>query len=500
MELFGEALPALMKFFSWPAPLFLVVGSLLGMIFGVLPGLGGPQVVALLLPLTYGMDPSLAMVLLIGAMGAVPFGGSITAILINTPGTGQSAATCFDGYPLARQGKAGMAIGASATASCLGAIFGAVILTLILPVGKQVVMAFSYPEYFMLALMGLSVIAAISGGALWKGLVAACLGLLLSTIGYDPITGSVRFTFGSDYLWDGIKLLPAFIGLFAVGEALDLFLQREKIAQVDDSCQSVVGVMEGVRAVFRHFGLFIRCSVIGTIIGIIPGVGGATANFLAYGHAVQTAKDPEKFGTGDIRGVIAPESSNNAKDGGTLVPTLIVGIPGGIETAVLLGALILLGLEPGPQMMVDNPEVVLVIIYTLVAANILVSAIGLFGARMLWRITFVPTTLLAPVIFMLGLIGAYVSDGMVADVIIAVVFGIVAYAMKLFGFSRVPLVIALVLGKLAQKTFHQTLMRWGVIGFFTRPISLGLFVVIILMLTAPYWLGRWQRHLASREK
>jgi putative tricarboxylic transport membrane protein len=331
-------------------------------------------------------------------------------------------------------------------------------------------------------------------------LIAACLGLLLSTIGYDPITGSVRFTFGSDYLWDGIKLLPAFIGLFAVGEALDLFLQRERIAQVDDSCQSVVGVMQGVRAVFRHFGLFIRCSVIGTIIGIIPGVGGATANFLAYGHAVQTAKDPEKFGTGDIRGVIAPESSNNAKDGGTLVPTLIVGIPGGIETAVLLGALILLGLEPGPQMMVDNPEVVLVIIYTLVASNILVSAIGLFGARMLWRITFVPTTLLAPVIFMLGLIGAYVSDGMLEDVVVALVFGILAYAMKLFGFSRVPLVIALVLGKLAQKTFHQTLMRWGVIGFFIRPISLGLFVVIILMLTAPYWLGRWQRHLASREK
>jgi putative tricarboxylic transport membrane protein len=181
-----------------------------------------------------------------------------------------------------------------------------------------------------------------------------------------------------------------------------------------------------------------------------------------------------------------------------LVPTLIVGIPGSIETAVLLGALILLGLEPGPRMMVDNPEVILVIIYTLVAANILVSAIGLFGARMLWRITFVPATLLAPVIFMLGLIGAYVSDGMVEDVVIALVFGILAYAMKLFDFSRVPLVIALVLGKLAQKTFHQTLMRWGVIGFFNRPISLGLFIIIILMVTAPYWWGRWQRRSASR--
>ena len=496
MGLFAEALPALMGFFSWPAPLYLVLGSMLGMLFGILPGLGGPHVIALLLPVTYGMDPSLAVVLLIGAMGAVPFGGSISAILINTPGTGQSAATCFDGFPLARQGKAQLAIAVSATASCFGAIFGAVILTAILPIGKLVVLSFSYPEYFMLAVMGFSVIAAVSGESLWKGLLAACLGLMLATMGYDPVTGAVRFTFGIDYLWDGIKLVPAFIGLFAVGEALDLFMKRGKIAQVEYISRGKGQIWQGIAAVFQHFGLFIRSSVIGTVIGIIPGVGGAVANFLAYGQAVQTEKNPETFGTGDVRGVIAPESANNAKDGGTLVPTLIFGIPGGLETAILLGALIVLGLEPGPRMMLENPEVVLVIIYTLVASNILVSAIGLFGGSWLCRITLFPTTLLAPVVFMLALVGAYATEGYVADVIVAAVFGVLGYCMKRFGFSRIPLVLALVLGRLAQKTFHQTIMAWGVKGFFTRPISLGLFIVTIVMIAAPYWMA-WRRGRVS---
>ncbi|MFH1488973.1 MAG: tripartite tricarboxylate transporter permease, partial [Pseudomonadota bacterium] len=401
------------------------------------------------------------------------------------PGTGQSAATCFDGFPLAQQGKAGVAIGAAATASCLGAIFGALVLTLILPIGRHVVLAFSYPEYFMLSIMGLSVIAVVSKGSLWKGLIAACLGLAFSTIGYDPITGSVRYTFGSDYLWDGIRLVPAFVGLFAVGEAIDLFLKREKIAK--GTYTGKIGrVNEGIKAVFKNFGLFLRCSAIGTIVGIIPGVGGAVTNFLAYGHAVQSSKDPEKFGTGDVRGVIASESANDSKDGGALVPTLLFGIPGSLEMAVFLGALIVLGLEPGPRMMMDNPEIILVLIYSLVAGNILVGLIGIFGAGALVKLTYVPTSLLAPVIFMLGLMGAYLTNGMLADVVLALVFGVLAFAMKRFDFPRVATVIALVLGKLAQKTFHQTLMLWGFKGFFNRPISLVIFLMTVFMVIFPY--------------
>jgi TctA family transporter len=483
--MFEAALPALQAMLTWPAPLYLVLGTLLGMLFGILPGLGGPQVLALLLPITYGMPKNLAIVLMVGAMSAIAFGGSIPAILINTPGTGQSAATCFDGFPLARQGKAGVAIGAAATSSCLGAIFGAIILTILLPIGRRVVLLFSYPEYFMLAMMGLSVIAVVSRGSLWKGLVAACLGLGFSTMGYDPVTGSVRYTFGSDYLWDGIRLVPAFIGLFCISEALDLFLKRGRIAQLDYS-RKIVDVTKGIMAVFGHFWLFLRCSIIGCVVGIIPGVGGAVTNFLAYGHAVQSSKNPETYGKGDIRGVIAPEAANDSKDGGALVPTLLFGIPGSLEMAVFLGALIVLGLEPGPRMMMDNPQIILVLIYTLVAGNILVAVLGILGAGVLVKITYVPTTLLAPIIFMLGLMGAFLTHGMLADVVLSLVFGVIAFAMKRFGFSRIAVVIALVLGKLAQKTFHQTLMLWGVKGFFIRPIALGLFLITAVMLLFPY--------------
>jgi TctA family transporter len=483
--MFEAALPALQAMLTWPAPLYLVLGTLLGMLFGILPGLGGPQVLALLLPITYGMPTNLAIVLMVGAMSAIAFGGSIPAILINTPGTGQSAATCFDGFPLARQGKAGVAIGAAATSSCLGAIFGAIILTILLPIGRRVVLLFSYPEYFMLAMMGLSVIAVVSRGSLWKGLVAACLGLGFSTMGYDPVTGSVRYTFGSDYLWDGIQLVPAFIGLFCISEALDLFLKRGRIAQLDYS-RKIVDVTKGIMAVFNHFWLFLRCSIIGCVVGIIPGVGGAVTNFLAYGHAVQSSKNPETYGKGDIRGVIAPEAANDSKDGGALVPTLLFGIPGSLEMAVFLGALIVLGLEPGPRMMMDNPQIILVLIYTLVAGNILVAVLGIFGAGVLVKITYVPTTLLAPIIFMLGLMGAFLTHGMLADVVLSLVFGVIAFAMKRFDFSRIAVVIALVLGKLAQKTFHQTLMLWGIKGFFIRPIALGLFLITAVMLLFPY--------------
>jgi len=495
--LFESALPALQIMLSWPAPLYLLLGTLLGMLFGILPGLGGPQALALLLPITYGMDVNLAIVLMVGAMAAVPFGGSIPAILINTPGTGQSAATTFDGFPLTQKGKAGMAIGASATASCLGAFFGAIVLTVLLPIGRQIVLLFSFPEYFMLALMGLSVIVVVSKDSLWKGLISALLGLALSTFGYDPVTGSVRYTFGSDYLWDGIRLMPAFIGLFAVGEALELMIRRGKIAQVPYTGK-LSGVTDGIKSVFQNFGLFLRCSFIGCIIGIIPGVGGAVANFLAYGHAVQSSKNPELFGTGEIRGVIAPESGNNAKDGGALVPTLIFGIPGSIEMAVFLGALIVLGLEPGPRMMMENPETILVLIYILVAGNILVSLIGIFGAGYLCRLTFFPNTLLAPVIFMLALMGSYLTHGLIYDVVLSLVFGVLSLAMKRFGFSKLAVVIALVLGRLAQKTFHQTLLLWGVKGFFVRPISLGLFLVTLAMLLFPFIRDFLKRRQASR--
>ncbi len=479
------ALPALLELISWPGIFYLCIGALLGLLFGMLPGLGGPQVLALLLPLTFTMDASIALTLLIGASGATAFGGSITAILINTPGTAQNAATVYDGFPMTKQGKAGQAIGAAAASSVLGAIFGAIILTIILPVGKYLVLAFSYPEYFMMTIMGLAMIVVLSQGSLWKGIIAGGLGLMVAFIGYDPVTGAVRFTFGTDYLWDGIPLVAMLIGLFAIAEAISLWTKKGGSISSETVNTSMKGVYEGMGAVFKHFGLFIRSSIIGTIIGIIPGVGGAVANFLAYGQAVSTSKNPENFGKGDIRGVIAPESANNAKDGGALVPTLIFGIPGSLEMAVLLGALTIHGIQPGPRLMLDNPDIALTLIYALVLANIIVGVVGVVLAAPLSRLTKIKTVYIAPVILVFAVIGSYAADGRIQDVITAAVFGVIGYALIRYQFSRVALVIAVVLGDLMQQSFHQTIESLGYGGFFTRPISLTFFLVTVIILLLP---------------
>lgn len=477
-------IPSLIQMFSWPAPLYLVLGTILGTIFGILPGLGGPQVLALLIPISLTMDSSMAIVLMIGAMGAIATSGSLTAILINTPGTGESAATAIDGFALAKKGMAGYAIGASISASLFGAIFGAVILTLILPFGKHIVLAFSYQEYFMMAVMGLSLIAVLSQGSMLKGLIAGCFGLMAAFVGYDPVTSSIRYTFGTDYLWDGIKLVPAIIGLFAVSEAISIFLNKKAIAEgiVD---KKLSGTWSGFKAPFRYFSTFLRGSFIGTIIGIIPGVGGAVANFVAYGHEVQSAKNGQ-FGKGDIRGVIAPESANNAKDGGALVPTLIFGIPGSAQMAVLIGALILLGITPGPRLMLDHPEAALLLIYTLILSNVVCAILCLTVAQQLAKLTFVPGTIIGPMVLVLALLGSYVTEFMYQDVVVTIVFGLIGYAMGRFGYSKVPVIIALVLGTLMQSSFHQSMLSLGWQGFFTRPISLTLLILTVAMIVYPY--------------
>ncbi len=479
-----QAITALQSFLTWPSPLYLLLGATLGFVFGVIPGLGGTQALALLLPLTLSMSQEQAIITLIGVIGASTFGGSITAILLNTPGTSQNAATVFDGYPLAKQGKAGMALGAAATASLMGAVVGVIILTLILPFGRYIVLAFSYPEYVMIALMGLSVIAVVSQGSMWKALIAGGLGFIFAAVGNDPITGELRFTFGIDYLFDGIKMVPALIGLFAISEAFKLMLEKGTIAKRDVPT-GINGVWKGVGSVFKHFGVFIRSSIIGTIIGIIPGVGGTVANFIAYGQTVQTSKNKEMFGKGDIRGVIGPESANNAKDGGALVPTLIFGIPGSAETAVLLGALILHGIQPGPRLMLDHPTLILELIYALLAANIIVSVLGIFLAPQLTKLTKLPVMLIAPNILVISLLGAYMTQYEHGDVVVALLFGLLGYIMYRFGFSRIPLVIALVLGGLLESNYHQTLKLFGIEGFFNRPLSLVLFLITIFMITYP---------------
>ena len=348
-----STLAALQVMFTLSGAFFLFAGVVVGLIFGVVPGIGGTTAIALLMPLTLGMDPRNAMMLMGGIMGAVSAGGSITSILINTPGGAPNAATCFDGYPMAQQGKAGAAIGAAAAASTLGGLFGIVLLVAVIPVLKEIVLLFGPPEFFMLALMGLAAVALSTGGQFLRGLIAGGIGLMLSFVGYSGVTGTVRFTGGSEYLWDGISLIPALTGLFAITEMIALSVAGGTISK-DATATRVTGVMEGVWACFTHWKTLLQGSAIGTVIGAVPGLGGTVAAFLSYTAAMQISKSPETFGKGNIEGVIGPEAANNSKDGGSLIPTLAFGIPGSAEMAVFLGVLVLIGVEPGPLLLIQN--------------------------------------------------------------------------------------------------------------------------------------------------
>ncbi|MQA67433.1 MAG: tricarboxylic transporter [Alphaproteobacteria bacterium] len=471
----------------WKGMTMLVLGVLVGLVFGAIPGLGGTTAIALFIPLTFDMKPEEAMALAGGIMGSVSFGGSITAILLNTPGTAPSAATCFDGYPMAQQGRAGAAIGAAGAASSVGGVIGVLLLVAVIPVAKGVILAFGPAEFFMLALLGLVAIAASTGGMFLRGLIAGALGLVLAFVGYDAVSGGERFVFGIEYFWDGIPLVPTLIGLFAVGEMINLSISGGTVARTRELDMKVSGAWEGVVATFREWVVVVRGSALGAFIGAIPGVGGTVAGFLAYTTAMQASKDPESFGKGNIVGVIAPEAPNNAKDGGALLPTLAFGIPGSAEMAVFLGLLILHGLEPGPLLLIEHEATIMSLIVSLTISCIIATVIGLLFTRWLSLITMVDVHVLVPVVVAIAFMGSYALHNKIGDVIVTAAFGVVGYLMIRFRYPRVTLVIALVLGELAERSFHQAMNMtgggWSV--FFTRGISLGIFVLIIGALMLP---------------
>jgi putative tricarboxylic transport membrane protein len=486
-HILAKAVEAAVLMFQWPDCLLLVAGTLIGELFGALPGLGGVVAIALLIPLTYEMTMVQAMMLLMTAQGGSAFGGSISALLINIPGESVNAATTLDGHPLAKQGKAATALGASATASALGAIFGVLILMFSIPLMYKIALVFGPPEMFALAILAITTIAAVTEGSLLKGLITAGLGVLISFIGFNRVIGGVRFTFGSDYLWDGIKLIPVVIGLFAIAQAIDLAVKGVPIA---DKTQLIKGsVWEGIKSVFKHKWVFLRSSVTGTLIGIIPGVGGAVANWLAYGQAVQMSKEPDTFGKGNIQGVIAPEAANDAKDGGALIPTLALGVPGSAYCAVLLGAFLVHGVIPGPTLFETQMEIIWVIIFSLIASNILTSVIGVALAKHLVKVTTIPSAFLVPIVCILSLLGAFSTRLEITDALVAFIFGIIGYFMMKYKFPRVSLLIALILGYMAEKTFFQSLQmsRGSYAVFFTRPLTLLLFATAIFSFSFPFF-------------
>jgi putative tricarboxylic transport membrane protein len=466
--------------------IYLASGTVVGLLFGVIPGLGGPTALALLIPLTFGVDTTSAMFFAGGIMAAVPAGGSVTAILLNTPGTAPNAATVYDGYPMTKTGKAGTALGAAAAASSIGGLLGISILFLILPIARHVILSFAAPEFFMLGVLGLCAIAASSEGKLIRGLLASAFGLMLAFVGYDNVGGEVRFTLGIDYLWDGVPLVPALIGLFAIAQILSLSLAGGSIAE-NPGAVRVNRVGDGIVAVFKNFPTVLRGSAIGAVIGSVPGVGGTVAAFLAYSVTAQMSDEPETFGKGNVKGVIAPEAANNAREGGALIPTLAFGIPGSAEMAVFLGLLVLHGLQPGPSLLIHHLDVIASLLLSIALASVMASIICIAVARKLALITLVDVHWLVPVILAVSTVGAYALRSNLYDAVVAVGFGFVGYLMIRFDYPRLPLVIALFLGEVVEVNFRQTMMisggDWTI--FFSRGLSLFLFLLILLSLSVP---------------
>ncbi|MBD3677891.1 MAG: tripartite tricarboxylate transporter permease [Rhodobacteraceae bacterium] len=463
----------------------------IGMFFGAVPGLGGKLGIVLLIPFVFGMEPLPGAVFLLSMHAVVHTGGSIPSILFGVPGTGPDAATIVDGYPMAQRGEAGRALGASLGASGIGGVIGALFLAAMLPVLKPVVLAFSPAEFFLLAIFGITFIAMLSGRSLMKGVTVGLLGIMVSLVGLDPHTGSQRFTFDQLFLWEGVSVVAAVLGLFALPEMLALGVKGGSIAEVSGKMAryDLRQVIEGILDVFRNWWLTLRTSIIGAAIGAIPGLGGDAASWLCYGHAVQTCKNPENFGKGDVRGVIAPETANNSKEGGSLLPTLFFGVPGSSGMAILIGAFVMLGIQPGPHIALTGMDLVWSLIWALALANILSVFVFLAMAPAFSLLVFVRGTLLIPFVLVLAFLGAYLSEAAWENMVLLVMIGILGYFLKKYGWPRPPFVIGLVLGAIAEDSIHKALAIWGP-TFFLRPLSLVLIALIVLTIGTYIWRQR----------
>lgn len=473
--------------FEWPAIGFLMLGVFVGVWLGAIPGLGGVIGLVLLLPFTFGMEPVAAFALLLGMFAVTSTSDTIASVMLGIPGTAASQATILDGYPLAQKGQAARAFGAAFTVSAFGGVFGALILAVSLPLILPVILSFNSPELFMLGVLGLAMVGSLSGGSILKGLAVAALGILLSTIGYAETVAIPRFHFGTDYLIDNLPLIPVVLGLFAIPEIMELAIRNTSISKVPKSQSQGGGMFEGIRDAFRHWWLALRCAVIGTYIGMLPGLGAAIVDWVAYGHAVQSAKDKSQFGKGDIRGVIAPEAANNATRGGSLVPTVAFGIPGSLGTAILLGALLIQGLKPGPEMLTTQLHLTFSMVWSIVVANIAVAIILMFLSNQVAKIAFVPGHLLVPGVILFVFMGAWLGGASIGDWISCLIFGVVGFVMKRGGWPRPPLILAFILGSIMENAFQVSMrVHKGASFLWERPIVLiiGLLIIITIFSAA----------------
>jgi putative tricarboxylic transport membrane protein len=477
--------------------LLMLAGIAVGFTVGILPGLGGAVTLALMLPFVFSMPPVTAFAFLLGMHAVTATTGDITSVLFGIPGEAVSAATVLDGYPMTRKGEAGRALGAVLFSSLVGAIFGAVVLVVSVPILRPVVLAFGPPEFFMLSVLGLSFIIALAGKNVLRGFIMGGFGFLLAMVGLDPQAGLPRYTFGQLYLWEGVNIVPVVVGLFGVAEVLQLMMTRSSIAERPKD-QRITGVMQGVRDTFVYWWLTLRCSAIGVAVGLIPGMGGAVSQFIAYAHAQQTSKHPEAFGKGSIEGVLAAGAVNNSREGGSLIPTIAFGIPAGTAMAILLSAFLVTGLVPGPDMLTKNLNVTYSMVWVIVLSNVITVAVCFLFLQQLANLAYIKGTLLVPFLLVLLALGAYTAHNSFADIVLMLVAGAVGVAAIRWNWPRAPLLLALVLGDTTERYLFlsYSLYGWAWLG---RPLVIALALIALAGLVWPAIRARRARSSIPRD-
>jgi len=477
--------------------LYCLIGVVVGMLIGVLPGLGPAATIAILLPVTFGIEPVTAIIMLAGIFYGAQYGGTITSVLLRLPGEASSVVTVFDGHALAKKGKAGTALGIAAIGSFVGGTVSIIALSLLAPLVAGFALDFGPPEYTALALLGILLVATVSSGHRLKAIIAAGVGLLLATVGRDGFTSAERFTFDNLSLADGLDFVPIAMGLFGLGEILYNLEERHRAEQAPATVANVWPSRADLR---QSAGAIGRGSVLGFLLGILPGGGATLSSLAAYAVEKRRAKDPSRFGKGAIEGVAAPETANNAAATSSFIPLLTLGIPANATMAVIFGALLIQGVSPGPQLVTEDPELFWGVVNSMYLGNILLLVMSIPLVGLFVRILRVRAAVLAPITVLITLIGVYTVNNDVFDIVLVIVFGALGYLMKKLGFDPGPLVLAFVLGSLLEDSLRRSLLIFDgdATGFFTRPISGTLLVVFVLVAAAPALRALRERKAADR--
>ncbi len=461
-------------------------GVLAGLALGILPGIGGVAGTALLLPFTYSMDPAAAMALLLGLAATTTHGDPISAIVLGAPGHAASAATALDGYPMTKRGEGARALGAAYMSALMGGLFGAVLMAVTLPMVRPLILFIGSPELLALAVFGISMVSVLSGSAPLRGLTGACFGMMLAMIGSDPQTGTLRWTMDSLYLWEGLPLVPLTLGVFALPELCDLLVERKAVVSASEMENNWKGLWQGTLDCFTHWWLNIRCAWIGSVIGAIPGISAAVIDWISYGHALKTEKGAQQtFGKGDVRGVIAAESATCSREGGALVPTIVFGVPGSAGMAILLGAFMMHGLVPGPDMLTKNLHITYSMVWSIAIANILGSGLCYLFSSQFAKLATLRYSLILPVVLCMVYIGGFEGKRQWGDLYSLLFFGVLAWAMKHFKWPRPPLVLGFILGGVLERYMFISIQRYGV-TWMLRPLVVVMFTMSLLSLLRPF--------------